>query len=320
MNVRPVITNFYRYNFKDLVEKKSTTDTGKTSEIKQPLFADVFISRREAMPSPSSPAPQGIGEMKHAATEGGKAPIPEEQANDLKQVTGKDTDWTLESSLKYDVDANYYKPPLNVRQEMEDRVRKCKKANLPCHHADRNFNCSALYIRCGDRVQFAIPESTEQRNMPHVCLYRPKKYGGHILVIDSNKAIREFCKTSIEVFFNYDSDKIITAESGHRAIDILNNFKIEGKQCGLIICDTNLTGISGYEMVNELFDRNYNTEVIMTREQSHQISEPPDFRGLEEIVPNKAIVKKIITKPFHSQAFINSLKELDISHLLESNI
>ncbi len=318
MNVRPVITNFYRYNFKDLLANKPSEDTSKSAEKKQPLIADIFVSRRSAVPSASSPAPQGIGEMKHAATEIGKNPIPEDQAIDLKQVTEKDADWTLESALKNDIDANYYKPPLTVRQEMESKVRKCKKANLPCHHADRNFNCSALYIRCGDRIQFAIPESTEQKNMPHVCLYRPEKNGSYILIIDSNKAIRQFCKTSIEVFFKYDSDKIVTAESGHKAIDILNNFKIEGKQCGLIICDTNLTGISGYEVVDELFDRNYNTEVIMTKEQNQQFSEPPGFMGLQEIIPEQAIVKKIISKPFHSKTFINSLKEMDINQLLKS--
>jgi CheY-like chemotaxis protein len=318
MNVRPVITNFYRYNFRDLLANKPAEDTGRSIDEKKPLIADIYVSRRSVVPS--SPAPQGVGEMKHAATEGGKAPIPEDQTDDLKQVTGKDADWTLESAVKYDVDTTYYKPPLAVRQEMESKVRKCKKANLPCHHADRNFNCSALYIRCGDRIQYAVPESTEQKNMPHVCLYRPEKNGNYILIIDSNKAIREFCKTSIEVFFKYDSDKIVTAESGHKAIDILNDFKIEGKQVGLIICDTNLTGISGYDVVTELFDRNYNTEVIMTKEQNQQFSEPPDFKGLQEIVPDKAIVKKIISKPFHSQAFINSLKELDISPLLESKV
>ncbi len=98
---------------------------------------------------------------------------------------------------------------------------------------------------------------------------------------------------SIELFFSYNRDNIVTAGSGLEAIEILNKFKLKGKQLGLLICDTTLPGISGFEVVNELYDRNYSAEVMLTREQNEKFNEPQNFKGLREIVPEKPVVKRL---------------------------
>lgn len=329
MDVRPPSLNLYRYNFRDLLLERARNRTKNTPPRTEPVIADIVVSRTSPRVVPAQvepadntdqsvpPAPQGIGEIKNAATRTDENPGMENTADSVQQVDEKDDTWLSESAFKYNAASSYYKPPLEVRQRMENEVRKRKKAGLPCPHADSNFHCSALFIRCGDRIQFANPETIEQKNMPHNCLYRPKRAGKYILIVDDNKAIREFCKNSIELFFNYQSDNIVTAGSGFEAIETLNKFKLQGKQCGLLICDAVLPGISGFDVVDELYDRNYNTEVMLTKEQNKELRQPNDFKGLQEIVPNKKVVKKIISKPFHSQTFINALESMDISYLFE---
>ncbi len=318
MDVRPPALNLYRYNFQDLLLENAKERVARTGTRSDPLIAQVFVSRSHTNAAPR--APQGVGEYKHAATRKTRTHEKSEVANTgdtVQQVNEKDDSWLPESAFQYNAGRSYFKPPLSVRQRMESEVRKRKKAGLPCMYADKNFHCSALFIRCGDRIQYANPESIEQRNMPHTCLYRPRKAGKYILIVDDNKAVRDFCSNSIELFFNYNGNNIFTAGSGHEAVEQLTRFKLEGKACGLLICDTDLPGISGFEVVNELYNRNYNTEVLLTREEHSTLQAPPNFKGLREIIPEKAVVEKIISKPFHSQTFINALKSMDISYLFQ---
>lgn len=314
MDVQRPNLNLYRYDFRDLLLERAQTRPASNASRSQPIIADIFVSR----PSSSfAPAPQGVGELKHAPTKKSENPDREDTTDSVQPVNEKDDSWLSESAFKYNAASSYYKPALEVRQRMENEVRKRKKAGLPCPHADKNFRCSALFMRCGDRIQFANPETLEQKNLPHDCLYRPERTGKYILIVDDNKAVREFCKNSIELFFNYNSGNIVTVGSGVEAIEALNKFKLEGKQCGLLICDTDLPGISGYDVVDQLFERNYNTEVVLTKEQSRKQHNPHNFKGMQEIVPKKTVVKKIISKPFHSQTFINALKTMDVNHLFE---
>lgn len=312
MDVQPTNVNFYRYQFQDLLSDRPSNRTETNTHSNRPMIADVFISRNIANSSP--PAPQGIGEIKHSVTNSATTPIIEEPTEPVEQSKEKDDTWFTDSAFKYLVGSNYLKPDLNIREEIENEIRKRKKAGLPCPYADKNYRCSVLFVRCGDRLQYGTPESLEQRNMSHACLYRPKTIGKYILIVDEKKIIRDFCKNSIELFFNYNSKFIVTASSGNEAIDILNKYKIEGKQFGLIICASNLPGISGYAVADELFIRNYNTEVIVSK----GLNEPDNLTGSKTAIPQKTLIKKIITKPFHSSTFIKSLKDMDISQLFKS--
>ncbi len=315
MDVRPPSFNLYRYNFQGLLLESAQERIAKASVKSNPLVAQVILSRPQA--NTVTPAPQGVGEMKHAATRQADSTELENTTDTVQPVNEKYDTWLPESAFHYNVASRYFKPPLNIRQRMESEVRRRKKAGLPCEYVDNNFHCSAKFIRCGDRKQYANPESLEQMNLPHTCLYRPRKAGKYILIVDENKAVREFCKNSIELFFNYKGDQIVTASTGYEAVKSLNRFKLEGKRCGLLICDTDLSGLSGFGVVNELYHRNFNTEVLMTKPENGHVQAPSNFKGLKEIIPEKAVVKKIISKPFHSKTFINALKSLDIISLLE---
>lgn len=316
MDVQPTNVNFYRYQFQDLLADRTPPRQETNVTTSRPLIADVFISRSLANSSP--PAPQGIGEMKHPFTNSGTAPMVEEMTGPVEQTKEKDDTWFTDSAFKYILGSNYLKPQLSIREEIENEIRRRKKRGLPCPYADKNNRCSLLYVRCGDRLQYGTRETQEQINLSHNCLYKPKAIGKYILVVDENKIIRDFCKNSIELFFKYESNKIVTAATGNEAIDILNRLKIEGKQCGLIICASQLPGISGYEIVDELFLRNYNTEVLLAKGQGEQQKEPVNYLGNKEIIPHKTLVKNIITKPFHSSTFINALKNMEINQLFKT--
>jgi len=317
MDINPISINLYRYRFPDLLVDRGARAPQPLSQPKpeDTLVTHIFTSRSNARSV--IPAPQGIGETKHVYTKPVQNPFVQTAEHPVQQLIQKDDSWFIDSAFKYTVGSNYYKPPLETREKMETEVRRCKKAGLPCPHADSNFHCSALFIRCGDRNQFASPETLEQRNLPHTCLYRPKKTGNYIVIIDENEAIRDFCKNSIEIFLDYSSEYIITGSSGFEAAEILNRLKTEGKQCGLLICDANLSGFTGFDVVNQLFDRNYNTDVVLFKNQNEVLRRPQEFKGLDEIVDSKTIVKKIISKPFHSSEFIAALKSMDLSHLTQ---
>lgn len=349
MNIQPSSPNLYRLNFQQILLERARLRASNILPEQQPLFADVYVSGKpsQAVPVPEeidevkpaiintppnlraeeatqavSPktapiAPQDIDEMKHAATNVPPAVELEETTRSVHELKQRSDQWYTDSSLKFNPDSYLFKPPLTVRQKMEQEVRICKKSGLVCPYADRNLLCSVLFIRCGERAQFGTPELLEQRNMPHSCMYRPDKAGKYILVVDSNRAICEFCKNSIELFLHYDRNYIAVANNGFEAIEVLKRFKVEGKVCGLVITDTNLPGMNGFEVVNELFERNYNAGVVLTKEQGQGFAQPGDFKGLQEIIPRKTLVEKIISKPFHSAAFITALKSLDIRHLFE---
>lgn len=314
MNIEPSSFNFYRYNFDELIEKQSNRDVKtQDSRADDPLIAQVVTSRSAMRFTP--PAPQGLDEVRQTPLQTPESVTDIDKGSTVQQIEAKDDTWIADSSILYTTQPGKFKPPLAVRQNLEQDVRKRKKTGLPCPYVDKNNHCSALFIRCGDRVQFAHPESIEQRNMPHTCLYRPRRVGKYILIVDSNKAVRDFCKNSIELFFTYNPELLLTAGSGYEAIEVLTNCKLEGKQFGLLICGTDLTGISGYDVVNELYERNYNTEVLLTKDQNDHQGIPENFKGLKEIIPEQTVVKKIINKPFHSLTFIETLKSLDISYL-----
>lgn len=313
MDVQSLSRHLYRYKFKDLKEKVGSK-VFKPALSSKPLIAQVVVSKAPTRVRPPL-IPQGIGELKHPITKKPDLNEVEYKPDVIDPVVKKDDSLLPESAFKYSAKSSYYKPSLSVRQNMEDEVRKRKKAGVSCPHIDKNNKCSALFIRCGARVQYAVPESLEQHNQTHTCLYKPKKIGPYILVIDRNKAFREFCRNTLELFFNYDKRKIVTAQSGHEAMKILNQFKMDGKICGLIICENRLPGFPGYEVVNQVYNRNYNTEIILTKEKDEKCRLPNNFKGLKEIIHHKTLVRKILTKPFHSEQFVKVLKGLDISSL-----
>jgi CheY-like chemotaxis protein len=313
MDMQPLSPNLYRLNFQDILLARSQQRIANNPTQSQTLFADIYTAGRSGYIKPI--APQDLGEIKHSVTD---LPRELELQDTTKTVQGLQQvqeQWSVDSALRYSIDNSLFKPPFSTRQKMEEEVRICKKSGLACPYTDKNHYCSALFIRCGERAQFAIPESLEQRNMPHPCLYRPEKQSEYILIIDNNPVLREFCKTSINLFLQYPLEKIVLASNGYEAIEILKKFKIESRICGLVITDAELPLMSGVEFINELYERNYNSSIALTKDQISNTSQPVNFKGMQQLVSGKTFVGTIISKPFHSATFISALKTMDSKHL-----
>jgi CheY-like chemotaxis protein len=310
MAIDPLPSNYYRFQFREFLQSRAESTPAQPESNQDIIIADVF--QKEPPMLQTIPAPQDLGEMKRSFR-GDTAPQVESGINEieLKTVEPKDDRWLSDSSSKYSILAQFGIPE-PIREEMEIEVRRLKKSGRPCPHRDNNSFCSALFIRCGERRQFAIKETREQKNLAHHCKYIPQSTGDYVLIVDNDKTIREFCRTTLEIFFSYSEEKIVTVESAGRAIDALNRIKQENRLCGLALIDSDLPGKSGYELVNELYLRNFNVDVIMMSGQVPHFTKPPGFLGDREIIPHKAIVVSAITKPFHSEALIELLQSLSL--------
>lgn len=310
MDIDPVAGNYYRFQFREFLQNKADSIPAQPETDPNIIIADVF--QKEQPIRQIVPAPQDLGEMKHSLSNKTEPPV-ESGVNEieLQSVEPKDDRWLSDSSSKYSI-LTQFGIPIPIREDMEIEVRRLKKSGRPCPHRDNNSFCSALFIRCGERRQFAIKETREQKNLAHHCKYIPQSTGDYVLIVDNDKTIREFCKTTLEIFFSYSEEKIVTIESAGKAIDALNRIKQENRLCSLALIDSDLPGKSGYELVNELYLRNFNVDVIMMSGQVPHFPKPPDFLGDREIISHKAIVVSAITKPFHSEALIELLQSLSL--------
>jgi len=312
MNVESVLSNFYRYNFKNLLNNFRKSELEKFNKL--PVIADIYTSRANKILSPV--APQDIEEIKKNFSPEDKNISDYNSEYIVNKIDPKDITNRSDTAAYHDLNPSFFKPALSLRQLMEKTACKCRKAGIQCPYADKNAHCSALFIRCSDRHQYAVPENAEQKNLPHICLYKPSISGDYILIIDKNKTVLEFCKSTIEFFYRYDSEKIVVATSTTEASNQLDRFKIEGKKPGLIICDITLYETWLFDLLTR---RNYNTEVILTREQNQNYSSN-NISTVNNISQNKeeaGIVKKIIVKPFHSYTFLNSINTMNINKLLK---
>ncbi len=310
-----VYTTYYRYNFGESLLRSGLSSEGsrpasgsdtQNRSFKTYMKGDVITLSNRGYPQ----APQGIGENKHHSlnTEN-VSDVPEK--TELDPVYQKEDDFRSDTALRSRV-LRRYGPGAGVREEMERQVRRRKILNLPCPHRDKNGMCSALFLRCGDRMQFGIPETQEQRNRPHICLYNPLRDSRNILVISSNDDIREFCKNTLSIFFRYSSSFIYPASSQREAEEALNEFKIEGQPCRLVIVDTEIDDTSGYEFINSLYYRNYITSVLLLLSERAQNSPPSDYVGNIEIAPGRRFEVNTIRKPFHSDDLTKILSDMGI--------
>ncbi len=305
--MKPNNINFYKYNppsFESLdktVSKNSNITPKDSYESIQNRLSNSII------------APQGLGELKHTSIPKDKIPYPEKDINNIKSINAAVS--VTNNKIFENRSEDFFKPPVDVRSRIEEEVRKRKQAGLPCPFADNNYHCSALSIRCGDRTQFANPENREQKNLPHDCLYRANKQGDQVLIVDSNRVVCDFCKTSLELFFHEKRENIRTANTGQKAFDILNEFKMTSKQCGLLICSTNLSNPTGLEIIREVYNRNYNTDILLIWDEFGGKLSKSEMEEVKSIVKDREIIKAVLLKPFHSQTFIEAIKKIKADHM-----
>jgi CheY-like chemotaxis protein len=125
--------------------------------------------------------------------------------------------------------------------------------------------------------------------------------------------VRDFLKTSLEIFFKIPENRIITADTAEKVIAMLNDLKTRGKRPRLVVIDAAMPGLSGYEIVNELYYRNFNADVVLLDDTASQRVRPASYMGDRDIVPGKPLVRAVLPKPFHSDSLLDALHGLGIT-------
>ena len=189
-------------------------------------------------------------------------------------------------------------------------MRHVKALNQACPYKNDHAMCSVPYVRCGERHQFATRESHRQQTMPHMCMYRPGNSGDYFVVADNDRRVRDFVKNALELFLNIDESRIVTLDSAQKAIDTLNQFKIQNKRVRLLIVDENMPGMNGFELVNELYSRNHNVQILLMHDPARAVNKPRDYAGDRYIAPRRRVVNRTLLKPIHSDTLAEAALEM----------
>ncbi len=306
MDVEKVLPPYYRYNL-----DSSLNERPRAAQAKQDyLFIDAIMGVKP--PYSAVKAPQDIGETRHSL-------LDEKPSEETAEAAGNDSEVqsieetfqasTADKALRYRAYSRLNL--LESRRAMEDAVRTNKRLRRECPYRSDNRLCTKVFIRCGQRSQFSLRETMAQRVRPHGCNYVPSNRGGHILIVESDPHIREFCKQTVALFFGLDDAAVATTDSVKHAIELLNRSKMENTEYGLIIIDVSLPKDDGFGLVNELYRRNYNSGIILTKNGASPMRPPKDYIGDKAVAPNERFVGIVLPKPFHSETLVQALKKLN---------
>lgn len=312
MDVPPILPAYYRLRLRRALGARA----GQTGS---PRPADsVIISQPrgwQVNPATILPAPQGVGEQKHAPTDMPRSPDVVDNNINVPQGAAPDPGAPADYAHRYRVYSTL--DMSESRRRMEDRVRRAKRRRLPCPFRSESGQCTKRFIRCGERSQFSMRETGRQQRLPHRCNYYPQIRGDHVLLVDDDPRMRQFCAQSLALFLDYDDEKILTAGAAFEAIDIIKKSKLSGRYCGLVISDIVMPRSSGYDLVNELYYRNFDTEVLLMKARDERADPPEGYMGNVEILPHRPFVGGTLSKPFHSNELISAISKLRFSRLLE---
>jgi CheY-like chemotaxis protein len=303
MNIDPLYTEQYRAQFREYLRQKDTQ--AASSVTPKFLLADVFLNQR---PDLAKVMPQDIGETKHPFVDTAPA-IPLDNKQSISGITELSGKKIPDYTYQYVMHGSTFVPSEN-RKTMEDLVRKIKRSRQSCPHCVEGNLCSKLGIRCGERMQFSTRESFEDKTRPHRCNYDPVKNSPYILVVGNDSLVIDFVKNAAEMFLNKTTGYVLVASNGKQAMELLTACKMSGRRCGLVVCDINLPDMSGYDLVNNLFYRNFDTNVILLKEKSSLPFKPRIYTGDFEIIPHEPLVRAVLAKPFHSQEFVDAVTPL----------
>jgi CheY-like chemotaxis protein len=200
---------------------------------------------------------------------------------------------------------------LTARVNAENVVRKIKRAGKKCPH-EMDGLCNRIEIRCGERQQFSLPEDMETKHLPHKCNYQPKVRLNefNVLVVDDEKTVLDLCAEFFEAM-GIPKARIEKAESVEGARDILNQGKILNKQYCVVLSDIKLKKDTGFQLVNHLVERNFNSRILLMSGFVDESDFPRHYLGDKEIIPGKKVVSCFFKKPITFSDFTNSIKNIE---------
>jgi CheY-like chemotaxis protein len=300
MEIDPSLTSFYRYQFREILQDRASQVVSERPTKPPMLFADLITAGLRQPPANVQPS--------EAIHEVDERPLPDVNMNagPIKPVDPRGDSWTTDTAMN--AESTALNPSPELRRALENEIRRAKRAGIPCPRCTPDGFCGAVYLRCGNRQQHAIPETPEQRRLPHRCRYLPDNPGKCVLIVDDDPTIRDFCRSSLEIFFSWPAAFIFSASSATEALEITNAFKVEDRQCRMCIIDIDMTGLSGWELVNQLYVRNCDIEIIVLRNRIIRTPRPALYAGDIEVLPGHPFVSAALEKPFSSDDFIKALE------------
>jgi len=299
MNNVPFNEEPYRLKFREYLRRKR--EFGRPAESHNLLIAQTIKPFGEKLPRPDTPALRVASDSMHDPN--AFPPLPLSVSGQVLE------DQCLQSENSLDADALTLAPP-ELRKLMEDAARKSKRSRESCPYCNPRNVCARPYIRCGERMQFSTRESIDQRIQPHRCNYNPTCGDSNVLVVAESKTVRDFLANSLVMFLHIDPGSIHAASSGQEAIAILNRCKLENKRCRLVVSDISMQGLNGFELVNEIFARNWETNIVLLNDKNVTVPKPKRYAGDIEIVPGEPLVRAVVQKPFHSEEIVKIASSL----------
>jgi CheY-like chemotaxis protein len=311
MDVSPILPNYDRNLVRQRIQRTMPIHSGPGLSERGVLIADTISTRPPTGPI-APPVPQGLGEYKHPVTDPHYPATdrPDNPDDTIERVAEPGDRWAAESAYRYRLFSELPRTH-DMRKRVEDEVRRRKKEGRPCpFYNAKDGTCRAVSIRCGERLQFSTRETASQQRLPHRCLYRPGQRSQYVIVVDADGAVRDFCRNTLSLFMDFDDTKILTVGSAEEALQLLNQNKLSRRSASLLITDQNLPRGSGYELVNELFQRNHNMDVLLLKSTDRAVRRPKEYFGETEIAPGRPLVRRILKKPFHSEDLVAVLRQM----------
>lgn len=197
------------------------------------------------------------------------------------------------------------------RLKTENEIRKLKRASRRCPFENNGY-CSNIFIRCGERQQFGVPENLPDRNKPHACNYRMRlnKSDLRVLVVDDDSLIREFC-SDLLLTMGFEKENIAYAQSVADAEEKLKIAKLRNKAFHVALIDIRMPGLSGYHLVNHLVERNFNTRILLMSGYAESSEKPSVYFGQFDIIPGRKVVNHFFKKPIAFAEIAEQFQEIE---------
>jgi CheY-like chemotaxis protein len=197
------------------------------------------------------------------------------------------------------------------RMHVEHDIRVAKRQGLPCPYAQEG-RCINLRVRCGERQQLAERETPATERLPHSCLYqsRPGVADYTILVVEDNPLAREVAVeylTSLGVARH----RLELAGNVSEARAALTRGKQEGRVFCLVVSDVHLGDEKGYDLVDHLVERNFNSRILLTSSETYMESASGAYLGDHEVMEGEKVVSGFLPKPFSMRDLHAALKSVE---------
>lgn len=202
------------------------------------------------------------------------------------------------------------------RNSIEDRVRIQKRKRQKCAFAGINGECCKPDIRCGERSQFSGRETNRQQSQPHRCLYSPYFSGDNVIIVEPDPMMREFLLNTFKIFLNFDMEKIVALPSAEEAMKQVQKFKLQNRLIGLLIVNMDLPGAGAFSLVNDIYTRNINSEIILISESELSHSRTDSFLGDKEIEPGLPFISSRLQTPVHTERLVEEVNRLHFGKFL----